>query len=218
MDKQCRICKIKLSNENWNNSNQKQGNYICNKHYNEYKRKLKREHRKGIKRRLSKPRGFFFYPDMDGRLVAKIPLTQQKLAIVDIHNADKLSKYQWQYDNKGYAKRIIYLKNQRTTSKLMHHDIFPKKEDLIIDHINWNRLDNHEMNLRYVTERQNAQNHKRKDYSSKYPGVCWNREKEKWVAYINIKGKQKHLKYCDNEEEAYNLYKQKVEDLGEEII
>jgi hypothetical protein len=38
--KKCRICEKELSNKNWIPSNQKQGNYICNKHYNEYKQKL----------------------------------------------------------------------------------------------------------------------------------------------------------------------------------
>lgn len=64
-----------------------------------------------------------------------------------------------------------------------------------IDHINGKRLDNRWENLRDVTMSDNAKN--RYNVSSKnkigLTGVSWDRNKNKWVAYINIDGKQTRL-------------------------
>jgi hypothetical protein len=41
-----------------------------------------------------------------------------------------------------------------------------------------------------------------KDGASKYKGVCFNKAKGKWVAMIYVDGKNHHIGYYDNEEEA----------------
>ena len=44
----------------------------------------------------------------------------------------------------------------------------------------------------------------RKSMSSKYPGVGWIKNKQKWKAYLTYKGKTYHLGYFDTEEDAIN--------------
>lgn len=45
------------------------------------------------------------------------------------------------------------------------------------------------------------------DESKNIPGVCWSNTASKWRAYINLEGKQKHLGYFDNIEDAIQARK-----------
>lgn len=45
------------------------------------------------------------------------------------------------------------------------------------------------------------------DESRDIPGVCWSSTANKWRAYIGIDGKQKHLGYYDNIEDAIKARK-----------
>ena len=81
-----------------------------------------------------------------------------------------------------------------------------------IDHININKLDNRIENLRVVNHSQNSRNqNKKENCSSKYKGVCW--DKNKWKARISINYKLKHLGLFDNEEEAHLAYKKVYDEI-----
>ena len=83
-----------------------------------------------------------------------------------------------------------------------------------IDHININPLDNRIENLRVVNNSQNSRNrNKKKNCSSQYKGVCWDKQKNKWKANIAIDGKSKHLGQFDTEEEAAEAYKKKCNEI-----
>ena len=49
--------------------------------------------------------------------------------------------------------------------------------------------------------------------TSQYKGVSWNKNKNKWVSYIKINGKKKHLGYFTSEEEAYEAYQNALKEL-----
>jgi hypothetical protein len=76
-------------------------------------------------------------------------------------------------------------------------------KDEIIDHKNNNRLDNRLENLRISTNSFNSHNvSKRKDTTSKYIGVSYNKSRNKYIGMI-IKDKKSY--YCggfDTQEEA----------------
>ena len=79
-----------------------------------------------------------------------------------------------------------------------------------IDHIDINPSNNRIENLRIVNNSQNSRNrNKRKNCSSQYKGVSWNKQNNKWIAYITIDNKVKYLGSFTNEEEAYECYKKK---------
>jgi hypothetical protein len=81
---------------------------------------------------------------------------------------------------------------------------FPKND---IDHINGDKRDNRIINLRECTRRQNCQNKISKENStSKYLGVCWNKQRNKWIAQIMFNYKCKYLGLFETEEEAYAAY------------
>jgi len=80
---------------------------------------------------------------------------------------------------------------------------------LIIDHRDGNKAKNWASNLQIVTNRQNSSTCFRKNeklYSSKYVGVYWSKQFNKWHSRIRIGKKQKHIGYFHSEEEASESY------------
>ena len=73
----------------------------------------------------------------------------------------------------------------------------------IIDHVHGKEKGNMINNLRNVTQRENSQN-TYKHRSGKLVGCCYAKHAKKWMAYVTINGKNKHLGYFNTEEEANN--------------
>ena len=80
-----------------------------------------------------------------------------------------------------------------------------KDSNLIIDHKDNNPENNSIVNLQLVTLRKNLTKDK-KNKTSKYPGVHWSMEREKWIASITLNKKHMYLGGFDVEEEAYLTY------------
>ena len=79
------------------------------------------------------------------------------------------------------------------------YGVFPK---LDIDHIDQQRHNNRITNLREVTRSVNNYN------TRKRKGYCFSKQKNKYWAYIVIEGKQKHLGFFENPEQAKEAYEQ----------
>jgi len=83
-----------------------------------------------------------------------------------------------------------------------------------VDHFDRNPLNNNLENLRWITPSGNTRNqNKKKNCSSKYRGVSWDKRNLKWKTAISINGKNKTLGHFETEEEAYECYKKKYEEL-----
>jgi len=122
-------------------------------------------------------------------------------AFVDEADYYNIVKQKWCLDKDGYA----------TSNNVMMHRLImgcQPRDRSTIDHINRNRLDNRKsMNLRFATGSLNARNKsKREGCSSKYTGVYWKVDRDKWEAYITINGRRKHIGYFDVEEDARDAY------------
>ena len=72
--------------------------------------------------------------------------------------------------------------------------------NLQIDHIDHNRMNNSIDNLRVVTNQQNCFNR------STTKGFTWDKNANKFKAYIKLNGKKIHLGYYDDEEDAKQAY------------
>jgi len=73
----------------------------------------------------------------------------------------------------------------------LHYGAWPTG---IIDHINRDGLDNRLLNLRVVSHGVNNRNSRRPaNNTSGKRGVSYDAKNDKWVAYIDIDGKRKHL-------------------------
>lgn len=76
-----------------------------------------------------------------------------------------------------------------------------------IDHINRDRCDNRWCNLREATRSENMRNAlSRAGASSRFLGVSWASDRQKWVANITQNRRAKHLGYFDQEERAALAY------------
>jgi hypothetical protein len=89
--------------------------------------------------------------------------------------------------------------------QFLHRFLMDFPDILMVDHINHNTFDNRSCNLRLADNRLNQSNQKR-ETSSKYTGVSWDKRAQKWKAYIQIDGKLHHLGYFESEESAYEAY------------
>lgn len=68
-----------------------------------------------------------------------------------------------------------------------------------IDHINGDPSDNRVSNLRECNQTENNQNKiKQTNNSSGYTGVYYHKGAKKWMSYISINGKRKHLGLFDD--------------------
>jgi len=113
--------------------------------------------------------------------------------------------------NNGYYS-VGLCKNGKQKNKSIHKIVAESflnhvscKMELIINHINFNKIDNRLENLEIVTARENS-NQKHIKSSSKYVGVGWHNKINKWQSRIYINKKSYHLGYFINEIEAHNAY------------
>lgn len=142
----------------------------------------------------------------------QIQLSKGYTAIIDRIDAD-LAELTWhasEMTSGPYAHRWQCLPHRQKRTIAMHRLILERKlgrpirEGYHCDHINHNTLDNRRDNLREVTPTQNFHNARisRKNTSG-YKGVSWNKNAQKWEAYIYIKRKRIHIGIYDNVQDAY---------------
>ena len=124
-------------------------------------------------------------------------------AKVSPQDYDRCIKYSWRLSSDGYPRAEI---NGKTTT--MQLFITGIKHT---DHISRNKLDNRRSNLFSGGQRENNRNIDRKNENStsKYPGVDWKKQNQKWRAQIRKDdGKNKHLGLFTNEVDAAYTYYQ----------
>ena len=85
-------------------------------------------------------------------------------------------------------------------------------QNLVIDHINGDKLDNRVENLQLITQRENSSKDI-KSRSSKYIGVSWYKKSNKWKSQIFIDNKKLHLGYFNCELAAHLAYQNKLKKL-----
>lgn len=117
------------------------------------------------------------------------------VAKVDKKNMQLISKYKWGVNFRGYVNTAI-----KGKIFFIHHIIFGKKDGLVIDHINGDKTDNRECNLRHVTISQNLYN-RVTTRSNKTIGVA-RRRNGTWRSYINLNNKRIYLGTFNKKEDA----------------
>lgn len=136
-----------------------------------------------------------------------IPLTKGKSAIVDDSDFEWASKWKWSCAANGYAVRTP-MENGVQRSIFLHREIMQPASGEVVDHINGDTLDCRRENMRVCTNAENSRNRKKPitGKTSKYKGVCWNKNAGKFIAQIGVNGKAKYLGLFEREEEAAMAY------------
>jgi hypothetical protein len=138
-------------------------------------------------------------------LWSEIPLTQGKVAIVDVADYEWLSQWKWCANNQHgiwYAVRA-----KRPELIRMHRVILDAKAGQIVDHIDGNGLNNRRANIRLCTSHQNSMNMSRQTRgSSRFRGVAWQKTQNVWVARIRDGEKLLYLGRFSDEVKAALAY------------
>jgi hypothetical protein len=139
---------------------------------------------------------------------AVIELTQGKVSIVGVEDFEQLSKHKWYFHKNGYAVRNRK-KSDGPGSRCirMHREILRAPDDLLVDHINGDKLDNRRSNIRLATKSQNECNKGPSSLNgSGYRGVSWSKQKRKWHVRVYLDAKCQHVGFFSNIEEAALAY------------
>ncbi len=104
-------------------------------------------------------------------------------------------------------KSKVWQVHQLVSMAFLNHK--PNGHKLVVDHIDNNPLNNNLKNIQVITQRKNLSKDK-KELSSKYTGVSWNKNAKKWVAMIRIKDKHKYLGLFEYEYDAYLSYQKEM--------
>ena len=123
----------------------------------------------------------------------------------------------------GYYNFDAYINNKRKTlriHKLVAEYFLNHTGDgtmkLVIDHIDNDKSNNKVCNLQIVTNRQNSSKTIKRingETSSKYVGVTWSKQINKWIAQIQINKKRLHLGTFINEYDAHIMYQNKLKEI-----
>lgn len=126
-----------------------------------------------------------------------------------------------QLTKKGYKR--LSLSNGKIQKHFLVHQLVaiyflghkPNGMENVIDHIDNDKQNNNVSNLRIVSNRENCSKDK-KNKTSKYIGVSFDKSRNKWVSEIRNKEKRYRLGRFNSEYEAYIAYQKKLKEIENE--
>jgi hypothetical protein len=141
-----------------------------------------------------------------------IPLTRNKMALVDLADFHWLRQFKWHAMRVG--SKFYACRTERGRTILMHRRIMDPPEGLVVDHKNDNGLDNRRDNLRICTQAQNRYNSRPAGSRSGFKGV--HRQGNKWYGLVECQGKQHYVgSFADPIEAARARDRKAVQLFGE---
>jgi hypothetical protein len=103
-----------------------------------------------------------------------------------------------------YKKQKTFRVHQLVAVAFLNHTP-DKHKGLVIDHIDGDKLNNMITNLQLITNKKNTSKD-RKNKTSKYTGVSWHKQSNKWLAQFRENGDVKYLGTFETEEEVRDAY------------
>ena len=128
--------------------------------------------------------------------------------IIDSIDVEKIKNYKWRVSNGRVAAH-----RKDGGNIFLHRLINNTPNGMDTDHINRNTFDNRRSNLRTATHTENMRNRIKRSGSSKYKGVTWVKQREKWMARIKHGDREKSLGHYATEEEAAHVYDKAAKEL-----
>jgi len=139
------------------------------------------------------------------------------MALVDDEDYELVSRFRWgRYADK--RSRTVYARawinpdgspgkqSDPGTRKIRMHVLITGHKNM--DHSDRDGLNNQRANLREATRSEQQANQEAPcgNFSSKFKGVTWDKQHQKWRAQIMVDGKYKHLGLFEDEIEAVKAY------------
>ncbi|MGA2323963.1 MAG: AP2 domain-containing protein [Sedimentisphaerales bacterium] len=145
-----------------------------------------------------------------GYTFRKIYLGLGCFTIVEPRDYYLIRHFKWFVHGNGsnlYAARSALTNDLRSRIIFLHRQIMDPPAGLVVDHRNCDSLDNRRANLRVVTQAINMRNRrKRKNTSSRYIGVHFDKQRNKWSVHIRHNGHKIWLGRFDDESAAARAY------------
>ena len=111
-------------------------------------------------------------------------------ALIDIEYLNIIQEYKLCLEARGY----VGAKDINGKRVKLHRVITKCPDGMVVDHISHNTLDNRIVNLRICTHKENLRNQTVSiKNTSGHKGVCWNKQRCKWVAHIAVNSKLIYL-------------------------
>jgi hypothetical protein len=131
--------------------------------------------------------------------------------LISKNKLDIVMEFVWYLNKQGYPMTYGNGKDKCGAGLKIHKLLNPNVEKgMVIDHINRNRLDNRDENLRICTPAENAYN-RTKNIDKKYKGV--RKTKTCWTALITKDGKKHEIKDLPDEKTAAKVYNYMADEL-----
>jgi hypothetical protein len=128
--------------------------------------------------------------------------------VIDVEDYDMIKQFKWYSDTK--TKMIT--NNQ--IGFLSRFIMGVSDPQLLVDHINHDRLDNRKENLRVCIHAENIRNQlTRSTNTSGYKGVTWHKKYKRWQAQIGYNGKVITIGRFKNKKDAALAYNKKALEL-----
>lgn len=144
-------------------------------------------------------------------MAAEINLSNGSKALVSDADAQLVNQYRWRASKQ--SKGIYVLTKINKVTVYLHRLITNAPRGLEVDHINGNPLDNRRENLRICSRSENEQNKVKRKGSSQYKGVFYAKREQRWIAKIQVNGRQTTLGYFKSEHDAARIYDAKAREL-----
>jgi hypothetical protein len=139
-----------------------------------------------------------------------IPLTQNKVALINDDDFDSIAKFKWQallINGTWYA--VMRLKILGKKKAVYMHRFLMNGIDasIFVDHLDGDGLNNQRSNLRRSNRSQNGVNRKKRSgCSSKFLGVYFQKRKNRWIAFTRKDGVKHYLGCFEHEADAALAY------------
>lgn len=134
-------------------------------------------------------------------LIIESAVYGEKKTLIDNDDYQQIKNFIWHLSKKD-KKRFAICTRLNGKMNYIHRMIMNCPTGMVVDHINHNPLDNRKCNLRICTPKQNSYNNTSKNGNSKYVGVSFRKDKNKYRAYIFNNYKQITLGHFKTEIEA----------------
>lgn len=141
---------------------------------------------------MRKPNEFIDHGDFLEMIVYRITGEEKNRSLISKEDKKKIEGFNWNTSSGGY----LFLQTKERKFISLHLFLLGKRNDLVIDHINGNKLDNRRENLRFVTKSQNQWNSKSRR------GYSFSSTFNTWKVQIRKNGKTVFIKYVKTEEIA----------------